>query len=132
MTRKIYQFAMAGLLLSAAQIVAAPSARAEVINLVCKGKIAFRGEYFTDYLWIDPDKKTVIHGHLESDGTITYTQHPVEINATTYTWPTTPGWTETVDRNTGHLESHGGTGIPQPQYDPYCEKGTMPPPAPKL
>ena len=111
---------IAGLLLSAVQIVAAPPAKADVVNLVCGG---------INY-WIDSDKKTITFT-VTGNGPVTYPQLPVTIDDQTYSYhPNGPGnVTIQIDRTTGAMSAVTARGVTSVGS---CAKGSEPKPQPKL
>ena len=83
---------------AASPLVAASSAQAEVINLVCRGA---EPSIYSSY-WVDLDKGTItaatffhekVSGHME-----TYT---VEVTLAAFKWTTDVGSTGMIDRVTG-------------------------------
>lgn len=114
MTRKIYQLAIAGLFLSAAQWIAMPSARAEVINIVCND---------TNY-WVDTERKVVIYpdgGELSA-----------EIDSQTIRYHLRGAGNVQMEINRIRSEITGFNSNGSPAFTESCTKGSAPLPAAKF
>lgn len=106
--------------------LAAPSANAEVINLVCTSS---NGGAPTNY-WIDLEKKTITLDARNIPGGAVMTG-PVEITATTYTWLNFSAWEARVDRTTGNMTVWDSNNQ-YPGWNGKCSRGSAAMPAPKL
>ncbi len=109
-------------------VLAAPSANAAVINLVCK----FSNSSTPANYWIDLDKKTItLDARDAPGGGGSVMTGPVEITATTYTWLNFSAWEARVDRTTGNV-TVWDTNNQYKGWSGKCSKGTAPMPASKL
>ena len=108
--------------------LAASSASAEVINLICT---VSNSRTPVNY-WIDLKKKTItLDARGAPGGGGSVMTGPVEITATTYTWLNFSSWGARIDRTTGNM-TVWDTNNQYKGWSGKCTRGSAPMPAPKL